>query len=182
MLIDVTYPLKATMISANTVGGPGHLGTHFDIMDKQFPLDYSETEGLLFNVPGRTEIGLGDVDLSRIHQGDFVLLRTAWIEEHPYDSPEYHHGHPQVSHELIQALVGKHIRLIGVDNSGLRRGPEHTPADQYCADHSVFVIENLCNLDVLLLKAGSNRFHMHTYPLNIAGLSGEPARVVAEVR
>lgn len=182
MLIDLTYPLKASMVSPDTVGGPGHLGTHFDIMDKEFPLDYSETDGLLFNVVGKDEIGVNDIDLSRIHQGDFVLLRTGWIEDHPFDSPDYHHGHPQVSHELIKALVARHIRLIGVDNSGLRRGAEHVPADQYCADHSVFVIENLCNLDMLLLKAGSNRFHMHTYPLHIAGYTGVPARVVAEVK
>ena len=182
MLIDLTYPLTLSMIQANPSGKVGHVGTHFDIMDKQFPLDYSETEGLLFNVAGKDEVGLADVDVSRIHQGDFVLLRTGWIEEHPYESESYHHGHPQVSMELIKALIARHVRLIGVDNSGLRRGQEHVPADQYCADHGVFVIENLCNLDMLMLKAGSGRFHMHTYPLNIAGLSGEPARVVAEVR
>lgn len=180
MLIDLTYPLKAGMLGIQGEN-PGHTGTHFDIMDKRFPLDYCETEGILFNVPDKDEVQVDDVDLNRIFQGDFVLLRTAWIEQHAYDDPSYHHGHPQISKQLIEALVARHIRLIGVDNSGLRRGADHTPADQYCADHSVFVVENLCNLDMLMMKVGSGRFHMHTYPLNISGYTGLPCRVVAEV-
>ncbi len=27
-----------------------HYGTHFDVMDKEFPLDYSELDGVVFDV------------------------------------------------------------------------------------------------------------------------------------
>ena len=46
----------------------GHLGTHFDVMDKEFPLEYTERRGILFDVSHveGEEIGVGDVDLSRV--------------------------------------------------------------------------------------------------------------------
>ena len=61
----------------------------------------------------------------------------------------------------------------------MRRGAEHTPTDQYCADQGVFIIENLCNLNSVLVH-GMN-FKAHTYPMNYAEMTGLPCRVVAEV-
>ena len=90
-------------------------------------------------------------------------------------SRPYFAGHPQLSHELIDALLDRKISIIGVDCAGIRRGREHTPADQYCADRGVFVVENLCNL-----QAVPGHCIMHTYPMNYAGVSGLPCRVVAE--
>lgn len=28
----------------------GHLGTHFDVMNKTFPLEYTELEGIVFDI------------------------------------------------------------------------------------------------------------------------------------
>lgn len=35
----------------------GHLGTHFEVMNKEFPLDYVRCDGLVFNVRGHLRQG-----------------------------------------------------------------------------------------------------------------------------
>ena len=61
----------------------------------------------------------------------------------------------------------------------MRRGKEHTPMDQHCADRDVFIIENLYNLGELL--SHNNSFKANTYPMNYAEMTGFPCRVVADV-
>ena len=74
-------------------------------------------------------------------------------------------------------LIG--VSIIGADLAGIRRGKEHIPADQRCADRGVFVIENLCGLDALLFVSGP--ITIHTYPARYTHMTGLPCRVVAEV-
>ena len=73
----------------------------------------------------------------------------------------------------------KNVSIIGVDFAGVRRGKEHTPMDQYCADHGVCIIENLCNL-CSVLKNG-NAFIANIYPMNYAEMTGLPCRVVVDI-
>ena len=63
--------------------------------------------------------------------------------------------------------------MIGVDRSGIRNGTDHPKADNYCAEHGVFVVENLVNLDKLRAEVGDRDFIVHIY-------TGIPSRVVAE--
>lgn len=63
-----------------------------------------------------------------------------------------------------------------------KRGVEHTPKDQYCADRGVFIIENLCNLGKLLNQKNAMNFMANTYPINFDGMTGLPCRVVAEIK
>ena len=65
------------------------------------------------------------------------------------------------------------------DFAGVRRGREHTPKDQYCADRGVFIMENLCNLSAALERGGS--FTAHIQPVGRTGMTGLPCRVTAEV-
>lgn len=54
MLIDITLkitPKMADESNKNTAKEPvGHLGTHFDVMDKEFPLEYTKRRGIVFDV------------------------------------------------------------------------------------------------------------------------------------
>ena len=109
----------------------------------------------------------------------FVAFYSGFAEDPGYGSREYFLDHPQLSDTLIDALVAKGVSIIGLDFAGVRRGREHTPKDQFCADHGVFVVENLYNLKAVLNAGG--RFTAHTYPMNYAEMSGLPCRVVAEV-
>lgn len=114
-------------------------------MNKVFPLEYARREGIVFDVSairGR-DIEISDIPMEQVKTGQFVAFYTGYIEEEPYGTKTYFSQHPQLSHSLIDALLDKEISIIGLDCSGIRRGKEHTPKDQLCADRGVFVVENL---------------------------------------
>lgn len=161
----------------------GHLGTHFDVMDKEFPLENIRRDGLVFDVSAvrDRDISVGDIDTEKIKAGDFVIFRTGFLEESRYGTSEYFKNHPQLSQELICLLTEKQVSMIGIDCAGIRRGAEHTPADQRCANRGIFVIENLCSLDSVLRGASCAACTVHTYPVNFTGMTGLPCRVVAEI-
>ena len=151
MKVDITLPVTPEMMNtawANTAKSlVGHIGTHFDVMDKTFPLDYTERKAVVFDVSHikGQDIAPADIDLDLVEANMFVAFRTGYIEEVAYGTPTYFKGHPQLSQELIDALLDKQIAIIGIDCAGIRRTPEHVPADQRCADRGVFVIENRVN-------------------------------------
>lgn len=160
----------------------GHLGTHFDVMNKQFPLEFLERDGIVFDVSRAAErdIEACDFDMELVKKDMFVAFYTGYIERVPYGTKQYFSEHPQLSKELIDTLLNKNVSIIGVDFAGVRRGNEHTPTDQHCADRGVFIVENLCNLKSLLQDANTAVFKAYTYPMNFAGMTGLPCRVTAK--
>lgn len=185
MLLDITLEVTPEIRHAAPEKDDrslvGHLGTHFDVMNKEFPLEYTRRDGIVFDVSairGR-DIDLGDVAMDKVQEGQFVAFYTGRIEEEPYGTKSYFADHPQLSAELIEVLLERGVSIIGIDCSGIRRGAEHTPMDQHCADHGVFVVENLCGLQALVAAGGE--FIAHTYPVRYRGMTGLPCRVLAEV-
>lgn len=185
MLIDLTLKITPKMV-ATAQGNEqkalvGHLGTHFDVMNQEFPLVYTERTGIIFDVSQVTgrDIDLQDIDLNKIQQDMFVAFYTGFIETVGYGNQVYFKEHPQLSNALIEALLEKKISIIGVDFAGIRRGKEHTPMDQYCAAHNVFVVENLCHLHQLLQH--NKPFTVCTYPMHYAEITGLPCRVIAKL-
>lgn len=187
MFIDLTLLVTPQMVEAAHANEQkslsGHLGTHFDVMNKEFPLEYVRRIGVVFDISskGTSEIGLNDIQLSLVEKGMFVAFHSGFIEQVGYGNKVYFSEHPQLSSELIDVLLAREISIIGVDFAGLRRGAEHTPKDQYCADRGVFVLENLCNLAVLLNGKKTNSFTAYTFPIRYAEMTGLPCRVVAEI-
>lgn len=185
MLIDLTLRVTPQMVADAEENEKktltGHLGTHFDVMNKEFPLYYTELPGILFDVSNiqEREINASDINVDAIGDAKFIAFYSGMIERETYGSLTYFKEHPQLSHALIDTLLDKNICMIGVDFAGLRRGSEHTPKDQYCADHGVFVVENLVNLGALLRK--SHHFIARTYPMNFSDVTGLPCRVIAVV-
>lgn len=54
MLIDITLKITPQMVS-DAQGNEkkslaGHLGTHFDVMNKEFPLEFTKRQGVVFDV------------------------------------------------------------------------------------------------------------------------------------
>ena len=54
MKIDITLKITPRMVT-DAQGNEkkalvGHLGTHFDVMDKEFPLEYTERKAIIFDV------------------------------------------------------------------------------------------------------------------------------------
>lgn len=187
MLVDLTIKVSPeytkNVIANEYMGSFGHLGTHFDVMNKEFPLDFVKLDGIVFDVSsfGDKDIELDESISSQIHKGDFVMFYTGFINEETYGSKEYFKNHPQLSDGFIDMLLEKKVNIIGIDFAGVRRGKEHTPKDQYCADKGVFIVENLCNLEQLLDGKPFSRFLAYTFPINFEGMSGLPCRVVAEL-
>ncbi|MBR0597974.1 cyclase family protein [Sinanaerobacter chloroacetimidivorans] len=181
--IKITTELNKTAADNEPKVTYGHLGTHFDVMDKEFPLELVRRNGIVFNVSDirDRDIDVNDINLSFVSKGMFVAFYTGFIEQEPYGTKAYFTEHPQLANELVDALLDKEISIIGVDCPGVRRGREHTTIDQYCADKNVFIIENLCNLSSVLNGRKANTFIANTYPLNYTGVSGLPCRVVAEI-
>ncbi len=184
MFVDITLLITPKMVK-DAEGNEkkalvGHLGTHFDVMNKEFPLEYVKRKAIVFDVSSVKDrnIEISDVDLSKVEKDMFVAFYTGFIEEHEYGSKTYFKEHPELSISLIEELLKKEISIIGVDCAGVRRGKEHTPTDQYCADHNVFVVENLCNLKSLVNI--SKELYIYTFPMNYMNMSGLPSRVVAE--
>ena len=186
----------------------GHLGTHFDVMsgrssechpssledgrvasdedevNKEFPLEYMERDAVVFDVAEcgtERDITLDDIDINEVPEGGFVAFRTGYIEQIGYGTKEYFQHHPALSMQLIDALLDRHVAIIAVDFAGVRNGKEHTPTDQICADRGTFIVENVCNLAVVLNGNKSAHFTAGTYPVNFVGMTGLPCRVVARV-
>lgn len=185
MLLDITYKLNAeaakTAWSNTNKSLVGHIGTHFDVMNKQFPLEYSKCNGIVFNVStirGR-DIEIEDIDLDLVNSGAFVAFYTDYINEVGFGTKQYFTSHPQLSVALINALLDKGVSIIGIDCGGIRSGKEHTPTDRLCAERGAFVVESLANLNVLC--AHCTKFTAYTFPLSMDGLTGLPCRVVAEI-
>ena len=185
MKIDITLKITPKMVtdaqSNEKKAFVGHLGTHFDVMNKEFQLEYTQRNGIVFDVSKvqNRDIDIADIDLDEVSSDMFVAFYTGFIEEEGYGTRKYFTEHPQLSNELIEELLEKKISIIGVDFAGVRRGKEHTPMDQHCADCGVFIIENLCNLKKLLENDGL--FIANTYPMNYADMTGLPCRVVVEI-
>ena len=160
-----------------------HLGTHFDVMNKEFPLSYLEREGIVFDVSSiyDRDIDIEDIDISKVQKDMFVAFYSGYIETEGYGTKNYFSKHPQLSNSLIDILIDKEISIIGIDFAGIRRGKEHTLKDQACADRNVFVVENLCNFDKILAGEKSNNFTAHTYPIKFEGLTGLPCRVIGKI-
>ena len=185
MLIDLTLKVTPQILDAAGKNDKkaflGHIGTHFDAMMLEFPLAYTERRGLIFDVSNQLdrEIDLDEQDFSLIKKDMFVGFFTGFIEREGYGSEKYFKEHPQLSMRLIYALVERGVSIIGIDFAGVRRGEEHTPVDQFCADQGVFIVENLCNLQAVLDR-GKISFIARTCPVNYSDLNGLPCRVVAE--
>ncbi len=186
MLIDLTLSVDPSLYEKGTqrMVSYGHVGTHFDVMDKEFPLAFTEREAVVFNVSHVTErdISEKDVDLSLVKEGSFVAFYSGFIDKVAYGTKRYFKEHPRLSYDLINSLLAKKVSIIGVDFAGLRRESEHHPADVLCAKQGVFVVENLCNLNQILNNRKAAEFTACTFPVKFKGLSGLPCRVVAKTK
>ena len=92
MLIDLTLRVTPRMIldahGNEKMSYTGHLGTHFDVMDKEFPLEYTERQGIVFDVSHvkDQEIDILDIDMDEVLQDMFVAFYTGFIDKVGYGS------------------------------------------------------------------------------------------------
>jgi kynurenine formamidase len=182
VLIDLTLAIDRKSADGQPLRNLGHLGTHFDIMDKEFPLHYVRRIGRLVDIRGVRDREIEVADLpSEIHSDEFVIFWTNYIEEIGYGGKTYDFTSAELSDALVAHLVTQPVSLIGVDAASIQRRDKHRQVDEYCAARNVFVVENLSNLECLSRAAGLEPFVVYCLPLNFRGLTGLPCRVVADV-
>lgn len=186
MRLDLSIEMNADRLnevtSHQTLTAFGHLGTHIDVIGKNFSLDNFRRTGKLFDVSAvrDREIVADDFHGVRLDANDFVLIYTGFIDRVAYGSEEYFGYHPELSMAAIDFLLGKKVSLIGIDAPGLRRGLDHPKVDRLCAEKHVFVVENLVNLAILSKVPSATPLTVYTLPANITGWTGLPCRVIAE--
>lgn len=188
MLIDITLKITPEILKSgeenNVMTKFGHIGTHFDVMDKEFPLEYTERKAVVFDVTDvkDRDIDIKDIDISKVEKDMFVAFNTGFIEKAKYGTKEYFINHPQLSQALIEELINRKVSIIGMDFAGIRRGKEHIPMDKKCADNGVFNIESLVNLaDVVKEVKSGGTFIAQTFPMNYTNTTGLTCRVVAKI-
>ncbi|MEL7659899.1 hypothetical protein [Acetobacterium wieringae] len=87
MLIDITLKITPQMITkaqgVENKALTGYLGTHFDVMDKEFPLELTKRKGGVFDVSVVTnrDIDLCDIDVSLIEKDMFVVFYSGFVEK-----------------------------------------------------------------------------------------------------
>ena len=160
----------------------GHIGTHFDVMDKEFSIDSFKTPGKLVDISGirAREVEVSDLVENSIHAGDTVIFFTGYMEELGYENRMYWKRSAELSDAAISYLISKRIRLIAVDAAGAQRPTKHQKVDKLCADHGIFIVENLDNVKTLRAQP-KGPFTVYTAPLKRSGLTGLPCRVIVEI-
>ena len=181
MLIDLTLKMsRADYITDDPKRKIGHVGTHFDVMNKEFKLDNIKRTGKIIDISmiEDREVKIEDINID-IEKNDFIIFKTDHLKI-GYGEKEYQIKSAELSDQVIDFLIAKKVSLIGVDAPGLQKTANHGDVDQHCADHNIFVVENLCNVDTLFEKVKDNSFTVYCFPLNIQDASGLSCRVIAE--
>lgn len=164
----------------NRLAAMGHVGTHLDTYCKtEIPIEYFKSPGVLIDVtsivPAR-DVEVEDVQEVEIPANAFVLFRTDQLRKYGYATDAYFHDGPQLSHQLIDYLLKKKVRFIGIDCEGLRRRAEHQAADRLCETNGTYVIENLCNMD----RITHSQFTVYTMWIDDIDQTGLKCRVLVE--
>ena len=156
-----------------------HNGTHVDAPSNmikdgktldQIPIEKFTGKGVLVNV--KSGITLDIVQRTTINQDDIVLFYTGMSER--YDSEENYKNYPAISEEIANFLVGKKVRMVGVDMCSIDDEP--FTIHKILLKNEILIIENLTNLSSLQNK----NFTVFAFPLKFQ-IDGSPVRVVAEV-
>lgn len=158
-----------------------HAGTHIDtpmhLTDRQtfineISLDRFTGRGCMLDVRDRQVIGLEQEYTNIVQEDDIVLLFTNYSDR--YGTEEYFTDHPIVHKELVDFLVYKKIKMLGMDLPS----PDRYPflIHKQLLSNDILIIENLTNLARLLNSA----FEILAFPLKIKA-EASMARVIARI-
>lgn len=155
-------------------------GTHIDapihMVDGAKTLDRVSLEkfigqGRLVNV--KDGFNLEAVKKAGIQEGDIVLFHTGMSKV--YGQNEYYsEDRSEITEEIADYLVGKKVKMIGLDMCSPDKEP--FPIHRILLGNDILIIENMTNLDQL----EGQEFTVYALPMKLQ-LDGGPARVIAQV-
>ncbi|MHA2366315.1 MAG: cyclase family protein [Candidatus Hodarchaeales archaeon] len=114
---------------------------------------------------------LKDIDLT----GKGVLINFGWDQ---FWGSEQYNNYPFISNELIDELINRKIKLIGVDTINIDNSRDLTrPAHSKFLEKDILIVENLMNIDKLYNK----RFRFFAVPIKGKKVAAMPIRAFAEI-
>lgn len=107
------------------------------------------------------------------YNGKAVLFHTGWDK---YWKKEEYHEYPFLSKEGAEYLIEKGVLLAGIDTVNIDTYKDvERPAHTLLLRKGILIVENLCNLNLLLGKD----FTFFSCPLKVKGAAAFPVRAFA---
>lgn len=146
-----------------------HVATHIDmpahmLNDQRRASDFDIANfigrGVVLDVRGEQQITMKTTYETLIQPQDIVLLYTGF--DTVYGEPKYYAEHPSVDVQLIEFLLQKQIKILGMDMPSPDYAPH--PVHKHLLGSDIFILENLTGLEQLL---DADNFEIFTVPLKI---------------
>lgn len=153
------FQLFTGMHVGTHVDGPMHL-TNSNTFIAGLPLESFTGKGIVIDVSGNGAIGLNHEKLSRIESGDIVLFYSGFDKF--FGEERYYLNYPVFDEQLIHYLVGRKVKMIGIDWASPDLDPY--PMHKILLGNNIPILENLTNLDLLLSEPV---FEVFAFPLKI---------------
>ncbi len=134
--------------------------------------------GRSFDVRGRGPghpLEPDEVDLSGELEGHAVLFNFGWDA---HWGGELYLKNPYLATGLVDALVARGVKLVGVDTVSVDGGPDpERPAHSRLLAKDILIVEDLCGVERLHGQA----FRFFALPIPARGAASMPVRAVAEI-
>jgi len=167
-----------------------HTGTHLDaplhFMPNGDPVDEIPLESLsgeaicvrarLYYSGGEEHpvIELDESERAKIARNDRVLIYTGWERE--AETSAYFGSYPVFSKSVVDYLIKKRIRMLGVDLPTIViKGEDISYMHTELLSRGIIPVEGLVNVSLI----AGRRFFFSAVPLNIGGIDGSPVRAYA---
>jgi kynurenine formamidase len=144
--------LAITSHSGTHIDAPYHLLPEGRRLD-DFPLETFMGEGIVLDLRS------GSPELSLVKENDIVLFCAG--------------EDGAISENLAQALIGKKVKMVGIDSPSPDRPP--FPVHKMLLGNDIPIVENLFGLERIL----GRRCMLYILPLKLGDADGAPCRAVA---
>lgn len=160
------FSITMTAHSGTHLDGPMHMTTS-DLLVGDINLEKLVGRGKIIRTTG--ERILLDTQFEAIEAQDIVLFQTG--SEKIYGTREYYEEHPVLSEEVVDYLIEKGVKVIGIDAPSIERDPYNLHPKWFHAGG--LIVENLRNLEEV---SALREFEVFIIPLKVKADSS-PARV-----
>lgn len=138
----------------------------------------------LSHVEANHEISVADMEehALEVREGDIVLVRTGWTDQHWGNFPTYYMESPYCAPEAAQWLVDRGAKAIGFDcfSEYCARLPDFTSEDfiihKVILENGAILMQQMTNLSAC---PTDRRFQFFAPFIKITGAEGSPARFFA---
>lgn len=180
-----------------------HLGTHIDfpihiIPNSKSINDYNLEDlcgdGIVIDLTYKNEAEeITDKDIKKyddyINDRDMLFIFTGWSRKRGH-TPEYLFGWPYIGESVVNYLLKKNIKLIGIDTLSIGGYSKKVNAKwplpkisshkihEMLFKAGILIVEEVANLDKVLMNEKFVRGFFIIAPLKIKGIEASPCKVI----